>query len=107
MSASSKAIHLTFLILSVSGSVSAHPLTDSIADNLCMIFQAIILMTGVIAVLMITIAGMRWIGSEDDPAARQKSKEQVESIIVGLIIAAASIGTAAVVTGQTPCVWPI
>lgn len=96
-----------FYIVLLSYIVSAHPLTDLIVDNLCVIFNVIAMITGLIAVLMLTLAGIQWVGSEIDPQARQKAKERIVNVMIGLILVLVAIGIVYAVTGETPCSWSI
>ncbi len=53
---------------------------------ICRIFQIIFYIAGAITALVIVVAGIKWIGSGDDPAARGSAKNTIVHAIIGLII---------------------
>lgn len=57
-----------------------------IACMICRVMNIFFYIAGGIAALIIVIAGIRWVGSGEDPGARAASKSSIISAIVGLII---------------------
>lgn len=55
----------------------------TILKNLKLFMQAI---AGGVAVLVIVVNGVKWIGSSDDPGARKQAKEGIIHAVVGLVI---------------------
>jgi len=53
---------------------------------ICGLYYTFILIAGALAAVMIVYAGIKWIGSSDDPAARKSAKETIIHAIVALII---------------------
>lgn len=58
----------------------------AIACLICRIMQIFFLIAAGIAALVIVIAGIKWIGSGDDPGARNAAKSTIVSAIIGLVI---------------------
>ncbi|MEA3255165.1 MAG: TrbC/VirB2 family protein [Candidatus Altiarchaeota archaeon] len=57
-----------------------------LACLICRIMTLFLFVAGAIAALVIVIAGIRWVGSGEDPGARTAAKSSVVSALVGLII---------------------
>jgi hypothetical protein len=57
-----------------------------LACLICRIMNMFLFVAGAIAALVIVIAGIRWVGSGEDPGARTAAKSSVISALVGLII---------------------
>ncbi len=53
---------------------------------LCRIMQLIYFVIAFIAVIVIMFAGIKWIGSGDDPQARTAAKNQVFHALIGLMV---------------------
>lgn len=53
---------------------------------LCKVFQIIFWAAAGIAAIVILVAGIKWIGSGDDPSARGAAKSTIVHAIIGLII---------------------
>ncbi|MEM4347405.1 MAG: hypothetical protein QW802_02325 [Candidatus Altiarchaeota archaeon] len=62
------------------------PLGDVLTCLICRVFYLIFWATAAIAALVILIAGVKWIGSGDDPSARGAAKGTIVHAIIGLII---------------------
>ena len=58
------------------------PLTDMI----CELYDLFIYIASGVAALVMGIAGLKWVGSENDPGARKQAKETIIHAIIGLII---------------------
>jgi len=70
----------------VSGVSETTEIFDVMACIICQIMQFFYYIVGIIATLMIIVAGIKWITSSDDPEARNSAKSQVFNVIIGLII---------------------
>jgi len=53
---------------------------------LCGIYYTFIMIAGALAAVMIVYAGIKWIGSSDDPGARKSAKETIIHAVVALVI---------------------
>ncbi|MFH1835018.1 MAG: hypothetical protein ABH851_02390 [Methanobacteriota archaeon] len=86
-----------FVLLIVSGGCigdTGEQLGDAfveIARIVCFLVEALTLMTGAIAVLLLVIAGLKWIGSSDNPQERNQAKKMAEAVIIGVLIVVLSI----------------
>jgi len=93
------------LILSsgfVSGSLAGDiiaPLTSVICD----LYDVILYISGMIAGLVFVMAGVKWVGSMDDPGARKQAKDTMIHAIVGLIIVIIAKTLVEVILGSQPC----
>jgi hypothetical protein len=94
-----KTIALQLLVLAVSAvSVSAQFDEYDFADYvwtkirpvLCGLYYTFAYIAGALCALMFVIAGVRWIGSSDDPGVRKSAKETIIHSIVGLAVILAS-----------------
>ncbi|MEA3255164.1 MAG: hypothetical protein U9Q22_04970 [Candidatus Altiarchaeota archaeon] len=83
---------LGVLLLTNLGMVFGSPAGDAdivklkLACLICRILTLFLFVAGAIAALVIVIAGIRWVGSGEDPGARTAAKSSVVSALVGLII---------------------
>ena len=57
-----------------------------LATLICRVFQLVFYIAGAIAALVIVVAGIKWIGSGDDPSARGQAKSTVVHAVIGLVI---------------------
>jgi hypothetical protein len=86
------ALMLGVLLLTNLGMVLGSPAEDAdlvklkLACLICRIVTLFLFVAGGIAALVIVIAGIRWVGSGEDPGARTAAKSSIISAIVGLII---------------------
>jgi len=53
---------------------------------ICKIMNLFFYIAGAVAALVIVIAGIKWVGSGDDPGARTAAKNTIVSAIIGLIV---------------------
>jgi uncharacterized membrane protein YidH (DUF202 family) len=53
---------------------------------LCGIYQLLVSVAGAIATFVLVYAGVRWIGSNDDPGERKVAKTVMIYTVVGLVI---------------------
>ncbi|GEM_PF-772642 len=59
---------------------------DPVINVICSIFLIIYLISGTVAVLVIVIAGIKWITSQDDPGARKVARTSILHALLGLCI---------------------
>jgi Na+/serine symporter len=64
------------------------PQTDADQDTLNTIFSIVFVTIGAIAVLMIVIAGLRYIAARGEPTKMAEAKNMILYSLVGLVIAA-------------------
>lgn len=57
-----------------------------INDVLCKVLFILFVIAPGIGAIVVTLEGIRWIGSSEDPGARKKAKEGIIHVVVGLII---------------------
>jgi hypothetical protein len=62
------------------------PIMTHLACLICRVFYLIFYVSAAIAALVVLVAGIKWIGSGDDPAARGAAKNTIVHAIIGLII---------------------
>jgi hypothetical protein len=62
------------------------------------------IVAGGIGVVVITLQGIKWAGSADDPGARKQAKEGIIHAIVGLIIVLVAIALVSMIFTGTSCV---
>ncbi|MFH1125784.1 MAG: hypothetical protein V1703_01545 [Candidatus Altiarchaeota archaeon] len=76
----------------MAGIVSAAPATQTtqVTSTICTVLASIrtvlYLIAGGIGIVVITLQGIKWTGSADDPGARKQAKEGIIHAVVGLII---------------------
>ncbi len=73
---------------------------DDIAALLGNVINLLLFISGVIAVLVIVIGGIRYITSDGDPAAASKAKNTIIYALVGLVIAIMSYSIVNFVIGR-------
>jgi len=80
-------IALVLLALSLSAAADdATTAANIISDVLCKVLFILFIIAPGVGAIIITLEGIRWAASSDDPGARKKSKEGIIHAIVGLII---------------------
>lgn len=70
----------------------------SVLSNLKGLLQMI---AGGVAVLVIVVNGVKWIGSSDDPGARKQAKEGIVHAVVGLVIVLIAVEIVTMVYGNS------
>lgn len=97
-----------FLIFLLAGSASAQSaskkLGEILSDYLCSIFEAVTSIVGVIAVLVLVAAGMRWLWSKEEPGERKQAKSMIENVLTGLTICIAATGIVFAILKINPCI---
>ena len=88
---------LTLFATSVSASNGATTAINMITDILCKVIFVLYIIAPGIGSIIVTMEGIRWISSSDDPGARKKAKEGIIHVIVGLIIVMLAIPLIAIV----------
>ena len=71
--------------------------TSIICSVLASVRTVLFIIAGGIGVVVITLQGIKWAGSADDPGARKQAKEGIIHAIVGLIIVLAAIAVVTMV----------
>ncbi len=107
------ALGLLFLLsMNVMGT-SASPYLVQAQDKICSVLQTIyellIYIAGGVGALVITMQGLTWIASADDPATRKTAKTAIIHVLIGLvIISLALVLVAMVLPDSAGCVedWP-
>lgn len=74
-----------------------------LGEYLCNIFLAMRNIIGPLAVLILIVAGLKWLYSEEDPGARKQAKFLIENVLIGLVVIIASGGIVFVLVGVNPC----
>jgi len=84
----SKALILVGLILLNAGVAFAQKtaVQKALGCLACRIMQIVIFIIGAVATLVIIFAGLKWIGSGEDPEARNQAKQLIIHAIVGVVI---------------------
>lgn len=54
--------------------------------NFCVIYCVVMDIAGVLATLLFVWCGLNWITSQDDPAARQRARDTMAYILLGLLL---------------------
>jgi type IV secretory pathway VirB2 component (pilin) len=85
-----KAAALTAVaMILVSGSASSGVATKlewAARDMLCKLYYAMKNIVGVLSVLVIVAAGLRWVMSENDAGQRKLAKDAIKSVLIGIAI---------------------
>ena len=84
----SKALILLGFILLNSVLVSAQStaVETAISCMACRIMQLVFMIIGMVVTLVIIFAGLKWVGSGEDPDARNQAKQMIIHAIIGLVI---------------------
>lgn len=89
------------LIIAQSGiKVNTLPHPDTDAGQLTVILNFVFSLTGAIAVLVITIAGFRYVISHGDPNLIAQSKNAIIYALIGLVISIFALGIVNFVIGR-------
>lgn len=87
----SRIIKVLVVVLLIAASMADADMTaivQPIKDALCGLYCVIFGVAGFIASLVFLLAGLKWIGSADDPSGRKQAKDTMIFVVVGLIIIA-------------------
>ena len=84
----SKALILLGFILLNSVLVSAQStaVETAISCMACRIMQLVFMIIGMVVTLVVIFAGLKWVGSGEDPDARNQAKSMIIHAIIGLVI---------------------
>jgi len=84
----SKALIILGIILLSSVLVSAQntAVKTAITCMACRIMQLVFMIIGMVVTLVIIFAGLKWVGSGEDPDARNQAKSMIIHAIIGLVI---------------------
>lgn len=91
---------LLMAMIASAQSASTTYATSVICNVLVSIRTVLYLIAGGIGVVVITLQGVKWAGSADDPGARKQAKEGIIHAIVGLIIVLVAVAVVAMVFGN-------
>ncbi|HZP55290.1 MAG TPA: pilin [Candidatus Saccharimonadales bacterium] len=69
-------------------------------DNIATIIGIIFVIIGALALLMIVIAGLRYIFAQGDPNKMAEAKNQIQYSLIGLIIASLAYAIVGFITGK-------
>jgi type IV secretory pathway VirB2 component (pilin) len=103
-----KMLMLLGIVLMI-GLASAQANVTSIINNLmCRILQVLWAVAAGVAVVVIVVAGIKWIGSAEDAGARAQAKSTIVHAIIGLLIVMVAMAVVGwVVSGDVvPLVCP-
>jgi len=70
----------------------AGQIRDNMVEILCMLFYIIVGIAGALGTLMIVLAGLKWVGSRDDPAQRKQALEKIKDVAIGLLVILVALG---------------
>lgn len=77
----------------------------SAGSNICTVLTnlkgLLQMIAGGVAVLVIVVNGVKWIGSSDDPGARKQAKEGIVHAVVGLVIVLIAVEIVTMVYGNS------
>ncbi len=57
-----------------------------IAEIICIFVTAVFQIAGVIGSIILVIAGLKWISSQDNPTEKKSAKDMIVAVIVGLLL---------------------
>ena len=81
------------------GVVSAQTAICTILSNIQLLLMAI---AGGIGIVVITLQGIKWAGSAEDPGARKQAKQGIIHAVIGLIIVMLAVWIVVIVfSGET------
>jgi ABC-type phosphate transport system permease subunit len=86
-------------LVSAQGPTQTTQATSVICGVLSSIRTVLFIIAGGIGVVVITLQGIKWAGSADDPGARKQAKEGIIHAIVGLIIVLVAVALVSMVFG--------
>ncbi len=88
-------------IASAQASTATSQATSVICNVLVSIRTVLYLIAAGVGVVVITLQGVKWAGSADDPGARKQAKQGIIHAIVGLIIVLVAVAVVTMVFGST------
>jgi len=96
-----KAMSIVGLILLLAGLASAQiaNVTNQICNILNNVRLVLLIVAGGIGAVVITLQGIKWAASADDPGARKQAKEGIIHAVVGLIIVVIAVAIVMMVFG--------
>ncbi|MFH0859717.1 MAG: pilin [Candidatus Altiarchaeota archaeon] len=65
-------------------------LLEEMAQMICDLNEAVQLIVGVVGSFVIVLAGLKWVGSQDNPQERTKAKQMLQAVVVGFAIVASA-----------------
>jgi hypothetical protein len=91
------------LLLSQTTSGIVKKIVSPLTEMLCDLYDLFVYIASGVAAVVMGIAGLKWVGSENDPAARKQAKETIVHAIIGLILVIVARQLVAILVGTTPC----
>ncbi len=79
-------VFLAQSVLAITGTEAQSSATNAICNILNTLRNLLFLIAGGVAALVITMQGIKWAGSADDPGARKQAKSGIVNAIIGLVI---------------------
>jgi len=83
------AIFFVLLLINIGTTSAAVAVTDVTNPINCLLCRILTILWGIVAAIatfVIVLAGLKWIGSADDPGGRAQAKATIVHAIIGLII---------------------
>lgn len=71
--------------------------------TICKIYCVINSIAGGLAALVITISGLKWVGSAEDPGVRKQAKDTIIHALIGMLIIIIATNLVELITGSTGC----
>jgi hypothetical protein len=100
-----KALMVGALLLGAAGLASAG--ASSAASAICTILSNIqwllYMITAGIGVVVITLQGIKWAGSAEDPGARKQAKQGIIHAVIGMIIVLLAVWIVGIVFAKGQC----
>ncbi|MFH1835019.1 MAG: TrbC/VirB2 family protein [Methanobacteriota archaeon] len=98
-----KAVLLTYLLSGFASASASRVLGNVLRDFLCTINSAVRSIVGAVGVLILIVAGLKWIWAQDDPGERKQAKYLIENVLLGVIVVAVASGLVLAVLGISVC----
>ncbi len=95
---------LAHMVMAQADTAAAQEASSIVCDILSNIKLFFMLIAAGVAIVIITINGIKWIGSSDDPGARKQAKEGIIHAVVGLIIVLIAVNIVSLVMTGEECI---
>jgi type IV secretory pathway VirB2 component (pilin) len=86
-----------FAVAQATGTQSAIDAICTVLENIRVLLYAI---AAGVAIVVITLQGIKWAGSAEDPGARKQAKQGIIHAVVGLVIVLLAVWIVLMVFGQ-------
>lgn len=77
---------IVLLTIGMASATTAATVMTIINDLLCKLLQVLWGVAAAVAIIVIVLAGIKWIGSSEDAGARAQAKSTIVHAIIGLLI---------------------